>query len=110
MNENIITDRTILDVMAFTQAAESINYYETEKFIDLARNLIYEYDYLFYVSPEGVDIEDNGVRTTDSKYREVIDSLIKLNLSRNQYRIKKLVTISGTTEERISTIKETIFG
>ena len=28
----------------------------------------------------------------------------------NQYRIKKLVTISGTTEERISTIKETIFG
>jgi GTPase SAR1 family protein len=110
MNENIITDRTILDVMAFTQAAESINYYETEKFIDLARNLIYEYDYLFYVSPEGVDIEDNGVRTTDANYREVIDSLIKLNLSRNQYRIKKLVTISGTTEERISTIKETIFG
>jgi hypothetical protein len=59
---------------------------------------------------KGVDIEDNGIRTTDSKYREVIDSLIKLNLNRNQYRIKKLVTISGTTEERIAKIKETIFG
>jgi hypothetical protein len=45
-----------------------------------------------------------------SKYREIIDSLIKLNLNRNQYRIKKLVTISGTTEERIAKIKETIFG
>jgi GTPase SAR1 family protein len=110
MNENIITDRTIIDVMAFTQAAESINYYDTEKFMDLARNLVHEYDYLFYVSPKGVDIEDNGVRTTDIEYRKVIDDLIKLNLSKNKYRIKKLVNISGTTNERILKIKETIFG
>jgi GTPase SAR1 family protein len=107
---NIITDRTVIDVMAFTKAAESISYYESEKFNELARNLLHEYDYLFYVSPEGVEIEDNGVRTTDANYREVIDSLIKLDLNRNQHRIKNLITISGTTDERISKIKETIFG
>jgi GTPase SAR1 family protein len=107
---NIITDRTVIDVMAFTRAAESISYYESEKFNELARNLLHEYDYLFYVSPEGVEIEDNGVRTTDANYREVIDSLIKLDLNRNQHRIKNLITISGTTDERISKIKETIFG
>jgi GTPase SAR1 family protein len=107
---NIITDRTVIDVMAFTKAAESISYYESEKFNELARNLLHEYDYLFYVSPEGVEIEDNGVRTTDANYREVIDNLIKLDLNRNQHRIKNLITISGTTDERISKIKETIFG
>ena len=107
---NIITDRTVIDVMAFTKAAESISYYESEKFNELARNLLHEYDYLFYVSPEGVEIEDNGVRTTDANYREVIDSLIKLDLNRNQHRIKNLITISGTTDERILKIKETIFG
>lgn len=109
MNENIITDRTVIDVMAFTKAAESISYYESEKFNELARNLLHEYDYLFYVSPEGVEIEDNGVRTTDVNYREVIDNLIKLDLNRNQHRIKNLITISGTTNERILKIKETIF-
>jgi len=107
---NIITDRTVIDVMAFTRAAESISYYESEKFNELARNLLHEYDYLFYVSPEGVEIEDNGVRTTDANYREVINNLIKLDLNRNQHRIKNLITISGTTDERISKIKETIFG
>ena len=110
MQDNIITDRTVIDVMAFTRAAESISYYESEKFNELARNLLHEYDYLFYVSPEGVEIEDNGVRTTDANYREVIDSLIKLDLNRNQHRIKNLITISGTTDERILKIKETIFG
>ena len=35
--------------------------------------LINEYDVLFYVSPEGVEIEDNGVRETDANYRMAID-------------------------------------
>ena len=55
-------------------------------------------------------MEDNGVRETDLKYRNLIDFIIGLNLQRNKHRIKKLTTLSGTTEERIETIKETIFG
>ena len=39
--------------------------------------MLHEYDYIFYVSPEGVEIEDNGVRTTDAKYRTTIDETIK---------------------------------
>ena len=110
MNENIITDRTVIDVMSFTKTAKSINYYEAEKFCDLAKNLIHEYDYIFYVSPEGVEIEDNGVRETDLKYRETIDTIIQLNLEKNKHRIKKLTILSGTTDERIAKMKETIFG
>ena len=110
MNENIITDRTVIDVMVFTKAAKSINYYEAEAFCGLAKNLLHEYDYIFYVSPEGVEMEDNGVRETDLKYRETIDNIIKLVLYRSNHKIKKLVELSGTTEERIAKMKETIFG
>ena len=76
MQENIITDRTIIDVMAFAQCSDSMNYLEKDKFIHLAYCMLHEYDYIFYVSPEGVDIEDNGVRTTDAKYRTTIDETI----------------------------------
>jgi GTPase SAR1 family protein len=110
LQENIITDRTVVDVMAFTKAAESINYYEADAFEGLAKNLLHEYDYIFYVSPIGVEMEDNGVRETDLKYRNLIDFLIGLNLQQNKYRIKNLITLSGTTEERIVKMKETIFG
>ena len=110
LQENIITDRTVVDVMAFTKAAESINYYEAEAFNDLAKNLLHEYDYIFYVSPVGVEMEDNGVRETDLEYRSLIDFLIGLNLRTHKHRIKNLVTLSGTTEERIAKMKETIFG
>ena len=110
MNQNIITDRTVIDVMSFTKAAQSINYYEAEVFCDLAKNLLHEYDYIFYVSPIGVEMEDNGVRETDLKYRETIDTIIQLNLEKNKHRIKKLTVLSGTTDERIAKMKETIFG
>jgi nicotinamide riboside kinase len=108
MQENIITDRTIIDVMAFAKASKSMNYYDAEKFCEFARTMLHEYDYLFYVSPEGVEMEDNGVRETDLKYRETIDFIIKQQLDSNKYRIKKLVYIKGSTEERITQVKSAL--
>jgi nicotinamide riboside kinase len=65
-----------------------------------------EYDVVIYVSPEGVEIEDNGVRTTDAKYREQIDFTIREMLV--EYPPKKLIKIQGTTEQRISTILQNL--
>jgi len=107
MKENIITDRTIYDVMAFTFSAESISDFEKRDFADLMFRLAKEYDVVIYVSPEGVDIEDNGVRTIDAKYRDSIDNAIKLML--NEWPPVKLIEIKGTTEERIETIKGALF-
>ena len=109
MQENIITDRTVIDVMAFTKASKSINYIDKEDFVNHAKNLISEYDYIFYVSPEGVEIEDNGVRETDAEYRKLIDFIINNTINRYNHRIKNLYKISGSTEERIEQIKRTIF-
>ena len=62
----------------------------------------------FYVSPEGVDIEDNGIRETDAKYRQLIDNSIRYFITRYGNRIKNLIQIKGTTEERIKVIQETL--
>jgi nicotinamide riboside kinase len=74
-----------------------------------ASHLIREYDYIFYVSPKGVEIEDNGVRTTDAEYRNEIDKEIKNILNKYIYRNQKIIKLKGSTEERIQKIKQTLF-
>lgn len=107
-SENLLTDRTVIDVMAFTQAAKSIHPTDKISFEEYARNFILEYDYIFYVSPEGVDIEDNGVRAIDAEYRDLIDFIIKGMCQMYQHRIKNFTMISGTTEQRIQQILEVV--
>jgi GTPase SAR1 family protein len=104
MYDNIITDRTILDVMAFTLNAKSISNQDKELFENYASGFIKEYDYIFYISPSGLDIEDNGVRETDEYYRDLIDHSINTLINKFEHKIKKIVEISGTTEERIRQI------
>jgi deoxyadenosine/deoxycytidine kinase len=108
MHENLITDRTVIDVMAFTQCAESIHPTDKKSFDEYARNFINDYDYIFYVSPEGVEIENNGVRETNAEYRDKIDTTIRAIVGAYPHRIKNLFMISGTTEERIKQILEVI--
>jgi GTPase SAR1 family protein len=108
MRENLITDRTVIDVMAFTNCAKSINQVDKISFEEYARNFINDYDYIFYVSPDGVEIEDNGVRATDAEYRDLIDFTIKNFIKTYQHRIKNLHKISGSTNERIKQIMEFI--
>jgi nicotinamide riboside kinase len=108
MQENIITDRTVIDVMAFALSATSINHIQAEDFSNFANHLIQEYDYLFYVSPEGVEVEDNGIRTTDLEYRKKIDTEIKTLLRKYNHKIKNFIEIKGSTEERIKQVKEAL--
>ena len=102
MQPNIITDRTVYDVCAFTLSAKSIGWYEKRYFTEVLMSLRTEYDAIIYVSPEGIPIEDNGVRETNAEYREQIDIIIREML--NEFKPKKLITVSGSTEERINII------
>ena len=105
MQENIITDRTVVDVMAFANLSKSMEAHEKHYLTSTLYYLIKEYDILFYVSPEGVEIEDNGVRETDAKYRINIDREIK---SIVQMFRGNAITIKGTTEERIEQVKNAV--
>ena len=105
MQENIITDRTIIDVMAFSDLSTSMEDYEKFHLSSALYHLIKEYDILFYVSPEGVKIEDNGVRETDADYRMSIDKKIKsiIQMHRSNSPI-----IKGTVKERIKQVKNVV--
>jgi len=105
IQENIITDRTVIDVMAFSQASKSMDWTDKEAFYAYAIRLIKEYDYIFYVSPEGVEIEDNGVRETDAEYRNEIDIIIRHILGQQKHRIKNYGILEGPTEQRIEQLK-----
>lgn len=104
MNENIITDRTIYDVCAFTLSANSMSAYQKELYVNLLMHLRNEYDLIIYVSPIGIPIEDNGIRTIDSTYRDKIDYTIREML--NEYPPKNLLKIEGSNSERISQIEQ----
>tara|TARA_R110000824_G_scaffold58792_1_gene158624 strand:+ start:643 stop:1173 length:531 start_codon:yes stop_codon:yes gene_type:complete len=108
MQDNIITDRTIIDVMAFAKCSKSMYYFEADDFCSFASHILEEYDYIFYVSPEGVKIENNGVRETDAEYRKLIDQNIQLLITKYRHKIKNLVEIEGSTEERIKIVKQAV--
>ena len=106
LRDNVLTDRTIWDVCAFTLGAQSIDQFDKRSFVEAAMTLRNNYDLVIYVDPHGVSIEDNGVRTTDLHYRRKIDEVIKMSLV--EFPPKKLITVEGTTEERIATILQNI--
>ena len=101
---SVITDRTILDVMAFTMNAKSIPHQDKEAFETYASEFIREYDYIFYISPHGIEIEDNGIRETDEHYRDLIDFTITTLIKRHGHKAGKIEKISGSTKERIQQI------
>ena len=104
--DKIITDRTVVDVMAFSALSESMTANEAFHLNSALGHLIDDYDHLFYISPVGVKMEDNGVRETDIRYRDEINKKI---LSILDLRDIKYTTIQGNTEERVKTVKSVIF-
>ena len=69
-----------------------------------AKEFIREYNYIFYISPHGIPIEDNGVRETDEHYRDIIDFSITTLIKRYGHMAKNIETIKGNTKDRIQQI------
>ena len=109
LHENMITDRTVIDVMAFSHLSTTIPFFISADLNKAVSELIRDYDYIFYVSPEGVELEDNGVRVVDSEYRMELDQTIKKLLEQHKSKLNTITgysELSGTTEERIQKIKQ----
>ena len=108
MQKNIITDRTIIDVMAFCELSNSMSEAEKRHINGVLWHLIKEYDIIFHIDDLSVPIEDNGIRETNKDYRLAIHKKISSILGMHKYMPGKVVTISGTTEERINQIKTSL--
>lgn len=109
LNPKIITDRSIIDVMAFTEASKTMSRKEKNAFMETASLLIPQYDHLFYIPHDGIRIEHNAIRCTDPEYRDHIDYVIRMMLKEYKSLIKNLNIISGPTEDRIQQIKQIVF-
>ena len=108
MQENIITDRTIIDVMAFCELSKSMSKAEKDHINGVLWHLIKEYDIIFHIDDLSVPIEDNGVRETNKDYRLAVHKKISSILGMHKWMPGKVVTISGNTKERMNKIKATI--
>jgi len=109
LHKDMITDRTVIDVMAFSHLSITIPFFISADLNKVVSELIRDYDYIFYVSPEGVELEDNGVRVVDSEYRMELDKTIKNLLEQHKFKFNTITgyaELSGTTEERIQKIKQ----
>lgn len=102
MSENFISDRSIFDICAYSVSSQSMTKWQIQTFCELVLQLKDEYDAIIYVDPEGVEIEDNGIREIDPDYRIKIDKVIQAFLI--EYPPKKLIKVKGSTEDRINTI------
>ena len=108
MQENIITDRTIIDVMAFCELSKSMSKAEKDHINGVLWHLIKEYDIIFHIDDLSVPMEDNGVRETNKDYRLDILQKITSILEMYRYMPGKVIKISGTTKERINQIKTSL--
>jgi len=107
LHKDIITDRTIWDVSAFTMLAKSIDSGFKSSLVNTAMTLKDQYDIVFYIDPIGTNMEDNGVRETDLEYRAKVNQEILRLLT--LHPPKKMIVLSGSTGDRINTILDSIF-
>jgi nicotinamide riboside kinase len=107
LHKDVITDRTVWDVSAFTMLAKSIDINFKLSLINTAMILKEQYDIIFYIDPTGINMEDNGVRETNLEYRVKINQEILRLLT--LYPPKKMVILSGSIEDRINTILGNIY-
>lgn len=107
MCPNFLSDRSSLDVVAFTLASEEISMEETFYIHNVHQRLLLEYDYIFYIPPE-IPLEDNGIRNIKEEFRAKIDSIIKDSLYVfPHFDVEhKGGIITGTLPERINKVCE----
>jgi len=107
LHKDILTDRTIWDVSAFTMLAKSIDSGFKSSLVNTAMTLKDQYDIVFYIDPVGTNMEDNGVRETDLEYRANVNQEILRLLT--LHPPKKMIVLSGSTADRMKTILDNIF-
>ena len=74
-----VSDRTILDPYCYGMRIDPDFFKDFESFI---KAYLRTYDYIFYMPPNDDYLMDDGTRSTDTKFRDEIDSLMKWNLDK----------------------------
>lgn len=112
-NKNAVLDRCIIDGYVYTTYLYNIGKVSLEQ-LEVTKQICYKLlekgylDIVFYTCPD-LPLEDDGIRSIDTNFRDQIVSLFdqSLNEFKNKFNIN-VVNLSGTVEKRIETIYNTI--
>ena len=108
LNDNAIMDRCVLDGVVYTHwlAKEGkVSQWVLDYAINVFQLVITKYDYVFFLVPE-FDIVDDGVRSTDVRFRDEVAELFKYYIER--YNVP-VVNLTGAVEDRLQQFKKTIY-
>jgi nicotinamide riboside kinase len=75
---------------------------------NLLNLLIDKIDVIFYTQPEDVPLVADGTRSVDLNFRQDIINRYEDLFAQDYYWMDKVVRLSGTVEDRMGTILETI--
>lgn len=105
-HENYINDRSLIDTFAYSRLSPNIPYPEKQLIEDMYKDILFKYDYIFYI-PIEFEIEgDNGIRSTDKLYQQKIDLEIQQIIKDYDITVH---TLNGSVENRLNQIMEIIF-
>lgn len=109
MFDNILTDRTVLDGLVYTKYLY-INGRVEKSTLDHAFKVFLKvmplYDHVFYIKPE-FDIIDDGVRSTNTKFRDDILELFEQTIRATGVKVKY---VGGSVRTRVETIVNIVKG
>ena len=108
---HMIFDRCALDGIVYSEWLFNSGKISRECYD--ACKLIYEelkdkYDVIFYTSPDGIKLVDDGERSIDKGFRNDILELFDLYMTGPGRVGAELVELKGNVEERLKTIKSTL--
>lgn len=107
MFDNMITDRTVLDGIVYTDWLRANGKVTDEVFADCLMvfdRMMKNYDHLFYIRPEFA-IETDGVRSNSVQWQEEIVKIF------DEYIVNydvKITPLAGSVRERVNTVLKTI--
>jgi nicotinamide riboside kinase len=107
-SSDYILDRCSLDGIVYThwlsdQRKVSMGVYSYADYI--FSSTINKYDIIFYTSPADVTLQDDGERSIDVGFRSDIINLFEMYIRTRNINV---VYLTGTVEERLQIIKETL--
>tara|TARA_R110000824_G_scaffold391538_1_gene589395 strand:- start:251 stop:670 length:420 start_codon:yes stop_codon:yes gene_type:complete len=73
----------------------------------LWKNLKDKYDVIFYTSPDDVELEDDGERSTNARFRNEIINIFNVYLARENFN-SEVITLKGSVEERLEIVKSAL--
>ena len=98
--DNYISDRSIIDIYAYTLESDNIGWDELKEFTEIFKDVNKLETVVFY-TPIEFPLEADGIRDEDEEYRKEIDNHIRSYLKNNKI---EFIELNGEVNERLDVI------